>query len=69
MADTTIDMVIPDLKASDRGDGTYAVACAHVIVPAGGTDRYWEIGPKNNPIRVKAIDLGDGTYAVPIVLQ
>jgi hypothetical protein len=65
MADTTFRTALPDLKAVDLGDGTYAIAV--VIIPAivGGTDTTF----KNVSPDLKAVDNGDGTYSLPVEVK
>ncbi len=70
MADTTFNMVVPDLKAKDLGDGTFAMSVGPITIPGGGTDTVF---PGTDP-PIKAIDTGtvdsDGNkiYALAVVL-
>lgn len=70
MPDTTFNMVVPDLKAKDLGDGTFAMSIGNITIPGGGTDTVF---PGTDP-PIKAIDTGevdsngDKIYAVAAVL-
>jgi len=60
MADTVFVTVIPNIKAKDLGDGTYAMAVSlkpETAVPTNST--FATVSPA-----LKAVDLGDGTYGM-----